>query len=109
MVLIKPLNIHAAEISSYPGQALGFMFSPKGKASQAKLFVFKRRKKVGIHMLFVFFPLIVAWLDDEKRISHVSVMKPFVSFEAHDAKYVLEVPYNSGVLKKIKLNAALYW
>lgn len=109
MVLIKPLNLDARAISSYLGHALGFMFSPRGKAKQAKLFVFGRRKRVSIHMFFVFFPLIVAWIDKDKRISHVSVMKPFASFESHDAKYVLEIPYNPEVLKKIKLNAALSW
>ena len=106
-VELKPLNINARVVTSMLGKALGFMFHFPGNSG--KIFEFSKEKRITIHMLFVFFPLIVVWLDNKKQIEHFTVMRPFTSFSGHSAKYVLEVPYSAEVLKRLKLGQALSW
>lgn len=106
-VRIRPLNINAQPITSMSGQGLGFMFHLW--ARKAKLFIFNKEKTAAIHMLFVFFPLIVVWLDSKKRVKQVRVMHPFVSFEGHAARYVLEAPYSKKILGKIKIGKRFSW
>jgi len=73
---------------------LGFMFSFSKKP---KLFVFDKEKPIGIHMLFVFQKLLVVWLDENKKIKRIEVMKPFISLKTEKAKYVLEIPLGSKI------------
>lgn len=77
---------------SFFSKFLGKMFSFSKKPL---LFVFSKEQKVSIHMLFVFMPLTVIWLDKNKRIVKIKKMKPFVSFGAERAMYVLEIPLSS--------------
>jgi len=85
------INLKVQRCESLFSKLYGFMFSFSRK--KAKLFVFPHEQHVGIHMLFVFFPLIVIWLDAHKRIIDFKLMKPFGSLHSADAKYVLEIPY----------------
>jgi uncharacterized protein len=75
---------------------MGKMFSFNKKPL---LFVFDKEQDVKIHMLFVFMPLLVIWLDENKKIIQIKKMKPFISFEGARAKYVLEIPLNSKETK----------
>ena len=98
---IKPLNIGAERITSLYGMAKGLMFSKKKNL----LFEFHREQKIGIHMLFVFFPIIAVWIDKRKRIKRVKIMKPFISLHEEKAKYLLEIPYNKrlfGILRNVR-------
>ncbi len=106
-MIIKPLNIKTEAINSKLKQALGFMFQPKG--DKGKLFIFDKERHVGIHMLFVFFPLVVVWLDSKKKVRQVKTMYPFASFASGRARYVLEIPSNSEILGRIKVGNKLTW
>jgi len=97
MINIKPLNIKAEKIEGILGKMRGLMFSRKRNL----IFVFKRERRTGIHMLFVFFPLIVVWIDEKKKIMAFRKMLPFCSFHEAKAKYVLEIPYDKRIFKKI--------
>lgn len=103
IVKIKPLNLKAQKITSMFGMARGLMFSKKKNI----LFVFPKEQKVGIHMLFVFFPIITIWLDSKKKIKKVQVMKPFISFQEEKARYVLEVPYSAKLLSRLRRMSTL--
>ena len=98
MINIKPLKIKAQKITSLAGMAKGLMFSKK----KSLLFDFKQEKKVGIHMLFVFFPLIVIWLDSKKKIKAIKIMKPFVSFHEEKARWILEIPYTQKLFLRLR-------
>ena len=104
---IKPLGLEASRLTSVFSQGMGFVFHLRGKRS--KLFEFPQENQIGIHMLFVFFPLIVVWMDKQKKITHTNVSYPFISFTSHKAKYVLEIPYKTEVLKKIRVGMKLSW
>ena len=70
----------------------GLMFFSKPKPT---LLVFPKESKVGIHMLFVFFPLDIIWLDSNYKIVAIRKnVRPFsgVYYPKTSAKYVLELP-----------------
>ena len=75
-----------------------FSFSKK----HAKLFVLSHEKNIPIHMVFCFFPLIVIWLNENKKIVKIKKMNPFISYSSANAKYVLEIPYSEEVWNKLK-------
>lgn len=89
---IRPLNIKAEKCSSLFSIFKGFMFSRR-KNAKAKLFIFSRELPADIHMFFVFFPIVVIWIDKNKKVAECSLAKPFSFYKAHKAKYVLEIPY----------------
>jgi hypothetical protein len=97
-IRIKPLDIKAERIDGVLGKIKGLMFSKRKNV----LFVFGREQKIGIHMLFVFFKIIVIWLDPKKRITKIKVMRPFVSVSEARGKYVLETPYSEKLFLKIR-------
>ncbi len=78
-------------------KALGLMFSRKSKTL---IFVLNREKIVSLHMLFVFFPIDVLFLDKNKKVVEIKQnFMPFTFYSpANKAKYVIELP--SGTIKK---------
>jgi uncharacterized membrane protein (UPF0127 family) len=99
LVRIKSLKINAKVCKSFLSKIMGFMlcFSRKN----ARLFMFDMEKHVDIHMFFVFFPLIVVWLDKKMEIIKIKKMIPFISYSRAKAKYVLEIPYSDKVWMKL--------
>lgn len=74
-------------------KAFGFMFRFR-KPDYALVFVFRSERRADLHMLFVFFPIDVLFLDKNKKIIDIKKkFKPFSYYapKAH-AKYVIEVP-----------------
>ncbi len=97
-IKIIPLGIKAEYVSNIFMQLKGLMFSGKKNL----LFDFKKERTAGIHMLFVFFPLIVVWIDSENKIKKIRIMKPFASFAKGKARYILEIPYDAKIWNKLK-------
>ncbi|MFH1589631.1 MAG: DUF192 domain-containing protein [archaeon] len=82
-------------------QGLGLMFSKK-KEDYALIFEFDKKRKVSLHMFFVFYPIDVISLDEKKRV--VDIKSDFKPFTFHTAKkkvkYIIELP--RGIVKKTK-------
>jgi len=100
---LEGFGLRIQECRSFLSKLHGFMFSFSRK--KAKIFIFTSEKRVGIHMLFVFMPLIVIWLDDRKRITDFKIMIPFISRHRANARYVIEIPcnsYNNQIFRKLK-------
>ena len=72
-------------------KGLGLMFSRKQKAI---IFIFKKEKKVPLHMLFVFYPIDVLFLDKNKNVAEKKEnFKPFTFYSPKNkSKYVIELP-----------------
>ena len=81
-------------------KALGQMFRFK---PQTMVFLFKKEQKVPLHMLFVFFPIDVVYLDSNYKIVELKEnLKPFrFYFPKHKAKFVVEFPV--GTIKEERL------
>lgn len=77
-------------------KGLGFMFRRSIHPEEALLFVNGRESRLssGIHMLFVFTPLAVIWLDRDKKVVDKVMARPFRPwyFPARPARYYLEGP-----------------
>lgn len=79
-------------------KAFGLMFSkPK-----PLILIFKREKIIPLHMLFVFYPIDVLFLDKEKRVVEIKEnLKPFSFYTPKKkAMYAVELP--SGSIKSSK-------
>ena len=78
--------------NSILSRARGLMFSSL-HWNEGLLFVFPEEEIVDIHMLFVFFPLDVVWLNKKGKIVQIKRnVKPFMPFIAGEkATYLLEM------------------
>jgi uncharacterized membrane protein (UPF0127 family) len=73
-------------------QSLGLMFRKNIPHGYSMIFILKKPSAVNVHMLFVFFPIDVIFLNEEKKITGFSRLKPWVGYKAmEDIKYVLEM------------------
>ena len=75
-------------------KAKGLMFSKKIK-DKGLVFTFNKEDKYSLHMLFVFFPIDVLWLDREKEV--VWIKKDFIPFSLvtkpkEKAMFIIELP-----------------
>jgi len=68
----------------------GLMFTHR--IEKSLIFVNKRPFKTRVHMLFVFYPIEVAWLDENKKIIYKEILKPFSISKPVKAKYIIEMP-----------------
>ena len=82
---------------SFLCKAVGLMFSPCPKTL---FFMFSKEQKLGLHMLFVFFPIDLIFLDSMFGV--VELKEKFLPFAFYNskqkAKYVIELP--AGSIKK---------
>ncbi len=71
------------------GKTRGLMFSRKKNL----VFVFDEEKITGLHMCFVFFPIDVLFLDENKRIIEIKRnFRPFRFYTSKNkARYVVEL------------------
>ena len=100
------IKAHYAETFFEKARGLMFAVPPKNKGL---LIDCNKESRLGssIHMLFVFFPLDILWLNSKKKIvdiRHVFSFMPF-AMSRKPTKYVLELP--SGYGKKFKIGEKL--
>ena len=85
-------------------QSLGLMFRKNIPPGYSMIFILKKPSAVNVHMLFVFFPIDVIFLDENKKIKGFSRLKPWVGYKAmEDIKYVLEM--KAGTIDTFHLSA----
>ena len=87
---------------SQMAKARGLMFSRPLK-DRALIFVFRKQKRVALHMLFVFFPIDIMFLDEKQRVIELrESVKPFTTFIKSRKKvgWVVELP--NGTIKRSK-------
>lgn len=90
----------------------GLMFEKKKRFDYALVFPLesKGRLEASIHMLFMFFPIDVLWLDEQKRVvDKREALKPWIlnATPKKAAKYIIELP--QGKAKEILLGNQLVW
>lgn len=80
----------------------GLMFSKEIK-NKSLVFIFNKEAKWSLHMLFVFFPIDVLWLNKDYKVVDIKEnFKPFslVAAPKEKAKFVIELP--KGTIKNTK-------
>ena len=86
----------------------GLMFARKPKTL---IMEFPKEQVIGIHMMFVFFPIDVLWLDKDKKVVAMRKnLKPFsLATPLKVARYVIEFP--TGTIRKniVALGNVITW
>jgi len=99
--IIKDIRV----ASNFFAKLKGLMFERKERFNYALIMVLKNETRIGasIHMLFVFFPIAVFFLDAKKRIVDKTLLKPFsLNYTPKRAcKYIVELPANRFTAAKI--------
>ncbi len=80
-------------------KARGLMFAKKPKAL---VFIFKKEKIAPLHMLFVFFPIDILFLNKNKEIVEIrESLRPFAFYTPKNkAMCIIELP--KGAVRKTK-------
>lgn len=89
----------------------GLMFEEKKNFDYALIFEFPMESRIGtsLHMLFVFFPIDVLFLDKKQVIVDKVTLDPFIPnyTPRKAAKFVIEMP--KGKASKAKLGQKVEW
>ncbi len=88
-------------------KARGLMF----KKQENLMFVFDKEKIIPLHMLFVFYPIDVIYLDaDQKVVELKEDLKPFTFYTPlNKAQYVLELEKSTIRKTKTKEKDLILW
>jgi len=105
MVLIYSGTPVANEISyakNILSQMLGLMLRKSIPDDFALIFVLKKPGTVGVHMLFMLFPIDVIFLDEKKKIKGKATLKPWKGHkQMKGVKYIIEM--NQGTVERFNL------
>ena len=87
---------------SFFSKAIGFMFNFSKEYDSMIL----KSKNTSIHMLFVFFPLQIAWLNSELEIVEVKKAYPFMPYlsSKKQSSYILELKQERNLKIGEKIN-----
>jgi uncharacterized membrane protein (UPF0127 family) len=84
-------------------QVLGLMFRTHLPDDYAMIFVMKKPSSIGIHMLFMSFPIDVIFLNEEKKIMGLAHLKPWTGHKSmKNIKYIIET--NPGAIERYKIS-----
>ena len=105
MVLIyngKPIANEISYAKNIFSQMLGLMLYKSIPDDFALVFVLKRSCTVGVHMLFMLFPIDVIFLDIDKNIIGSATLKPWIGYKRmKGVKYIIEM--NQGTVERFNL------
>jgi uncharacterized membrane protein (UPF0127 family) len=76
----------------FVSRAVGLMLRPTLPDGYALVFEFGRERRVGIHTLFVRFPIDVVFLDTEGAVVAVDRLRPWLGYASERAATVVELP-----------------
>ncbi len=103
--------ISKVKVASEFGKIKGLMFEKKSKHDYALIFNMHTESRVGssLHMLFVFFPIDVLFLNSEKKVVDKATLKPWqLNYTPKKAaRFIVELPEGTG--KKVKLGSKVSW
>jgi len=87
-------------IGDNPAKFIGLMLSKR--KNKALIFAFYKEKIISLHMIFVFYPIDVLFLDKNKIVvDKKENFKPFTFYNSKKkAMYAVELP--EGIIKKTK-------
>ncbi|MBI1935814.1 DUF192 domain-containing protein [Candidatus Woesearchaeota archaeon] len=97
----KVLHKDARILGNILLKSVGLMFSVK--QDKALIFKFKDEKIISLHMLFVFYPIDVIFLDKNRIVvDKKDDFRPF-TFYASKKKAMYAVELSNGAIKKTKI------
>ncbi len=88
----KKIDIEVKKVSIV-GSFIGLMLKSSNTANL--LFEFNKIGTQTIHSLFVFFPFLAIWLDENNKVLNYKIVKPF-TFRVESSKFtkkLIEIPF----------------
>lgn len=73
---------------------IGLMFKRRLSEERAWIFELKElsKREAGVHTFFCFSEILVVWLDRERKVVDLEVLKPFsIKFPKQKAKWIIEL------------------
>jgi uncharacterized membrane protein (UPF0127 family) len=100
----KGIKVNDVKKVSEFEKGIGLMFHNRERCP-AMLFEFKNPTRMKIHSLFVFFPFVAVWLDNQNKIVDSKIVKPFrLSISSKKPFYkLLEIPLNKEYKKETQI------
>jgi uncharacterized membrane protein (UPF0127 family) len=95
---------------SIASKAKGLMFTTESTViEKALIFEFNTPSSQSIHMFFVFYPIDIVFLDENKKVvDMVEGLKPFLIYNSRrPSKYVVELPRSA--IRKSKTSRGDVW
>ncbi len=93
------------------GNLRGLMFERQENFDYALVFELPRESRIGasVHMMFVFFPVDILFLDSQKKVVDKATLRPWILNYTPRlaAKYFVEIP--KGLGGKISAGDVLEW
>jgi uncharacterized membrane protein (UPF0127 family) len=90
----EPLARRVTRCDTFGRRLRGLMFRRRLEPGEAYLFVYPSESVIAasVHMLFVFFPISLVWLDAERRVIDVRLARPFLPWYVprRAARYLIE-------------------
>lgn len=99
----KVLISEVKKVSRF-GKGFGLMFHRREKA-RSLLFEFRRPVDFHLTSLFVFFPFVVIWMDENEKVLDVKIVKPWkltVFSTVKRYSKILEIPMNKFYSSQVK-------
>lgn len=92
-------------------QTLGLMFRKGIPEDYAMIFDMHSHQYINIHMLFVFFPIDLVYLDSDKRVIDVRYLKSWIGHASsrRPVRYAIEMPAGSVGKASLKAGDLLEW
>ena len=105
------LATHVELCDTFLKRGRGLMFRRSLPRDRALLFVHRKESvsETTIHMLFVFFPIGVIWLDTNKRVVDKKLAKPFRPYYAPSGPAQYFVECDPEVLDLARVGDQLGW
>jgi uncharacterized protein len=108
--MLKILKYNSFEIArnieicrTTASQISGLMFRAELPADYAMIFLMKKPSSVGIHMLFMRFPIDVIFLNEGRMIIGFAHLNPWTGHKSmKNVKYVIET--NPGTIERFELS-----
>ena len=89
----------------------GLMFRSQGTVDRDRVYLFVERREsvaqTAIHMLFVFFPIAVLWLDRERQVVDKVLARPFRPYYAPSRPAQYYVEGHPGLLDRVNVGDQL--
>lgn len=83
-------------------QMLGLMLYKSIPQDFAMIFTLRKSTTLGVHMLFMRFPIDALFLNEDKRLVNIATLKPWVGHKhVKGVKYLIEM--NSGIVEEYGL------
>ncbi|HMK45185.1 MAG TPA: DUF192 domain-containing protein [Methanocella sp.] len=92
-------------------QTIGLMFRSSIPEHYAMIFDMRREQYIGIHMLFVRFPIDLVYLDKDRRITDIKRLRSWtgVAFPSRPARYAIEMRVGASERSGLKVGDVLSW